>query len=210
MRFARQLYLQYGCGWSAPKGWLNFDASPTLRFERLPIIGHLYTRNTQRFPDNVLYGDIVRGLPIAAASCKGIYCSHVLEHLALTEFDIALQNTFTYLQPEGIFRLVVPDLEQLVRSYLSGTDPMASSRFMEETYLGKRDRARGVRGFLSAWLGNSTHLWMWDERSMTQKLKEHGFKQIRRATFQDSEDLRFNEVEEKGRFDGCLGMQCIK
>ncbi|CAO5043555.1 MULTISPECIES: hypothetical protein [Microcystis] len=28
-------YVQYGCGWSAPSQWRNFDASPTLRFERM-------------------------------------------------------------------------------------------------------------------------------------------------------------------------------
>ena len=46
------LYVQYGCGLSAPAGWMNFDASPTLRFERSPI-GFLYTRNRERFPRNV-------------------------------------------------------------------------------------------------------------------------------------------------------------
>ncbi len=41
--------VQYGCGWSAPFSWRNFDASLTLRFERLPLIGHLYTKNESRF-----------------------------------------------------------------------------------------------------------------------------------------------------------------
>src|SRR5687768_2759097 len=100
-------YVQYGCGWSAPPSWLNFDASPTLRFERLPIVGRLYSRNAQRFPRNVRYGDIVKGLPIAPVSCKGIYCSHILEHLSQEDVEIALANTFRYLRSGGTFRLVV-------------------------------------------------------------------------------------------------------
>ncbi len=56
------LYLQYGCGWDAPDGWLNFDASPTLRIERIPVIGRSISaaikRNAARFPRNVHYGDI--------------------------------------------------------------------------------------------------------------------------------------------------------
>jgi hypothetical protein len=72
-------YVQFGSGFSAPEGWLNFDISPTLRFERLPLIGKLCTCNMQRFRRNVLYGDIVKGLPIPDGSCRGIYCSHVLE-----------------------------------------------------------------------------------------------------------------------------------
>lgn len=91
-------YVQYGCGWSAPKKWRNFDASPTLRFERTPIIGKLYTRNNSRFPENIEFGDIVSGLPIPNNSCKGVYCSHILEHLSLEDFRLALKNTVVILR----------------------------------------------------------------------------------------------------------------
>ncbi|HEX6859864.1 MAG TPA: hypothetical protein VF138_06660, partial [Caulobacteraceae bacterium] len=60
-----KLYVQYGCGLSAPDGWLNFDASPTLRLQRLPLVGRLLTRGRVRFPEAVRYGDITRGLPLA-------------------------------------------------------------------------------------------------------------------------------------------------
>ncbi len=53
--------MQYGCGFNAPSGWKNFDVSPTLRFERLPLIGRLYSKNQQRFPENVEYGDQMAG-----------------------------------------------------------------------------------------------------------------------------------------------------
>lgn len=118
-------YVQYGCGWSAPSGWRNFDASPTLRFERLPLIGQLYTKNETRFPANEEYGDIVKRLPITPESCKGVYCSHVLEHLSLDDFRTALHNTFQILQ-RGVFRFVLPDLEYSVRRYLDNRLPDAS------------------------------------------------------------------------------------
>ena len=38
-------YVQYGCGFSTCNGWRNFDASWTLRFERIPVIGRIYTKN---------------------------------------------------------------------------------------------------------------------------------------------------------------------
>ena len=34
-------YVQYGCGLSAPHEWLNFDASPILRLQKLPLLGQL-------------------------------------------------------------------------------------------------------------------------------------------------------------------------
>lgn len=85
-------YVQYGCGWSAPRGWRNFDASPTLRFERLPLIGRLYTRNASRFPENIEYGEIVKGLPVSSGSCNGVYCSHILEHLSLDDYDCIAED----------------------------------------------------------------------------------------------------------------------
>ena len=57
------------------------------------------------------YGDIVKGLPVDYASCKGIYCFHVLEHLSPDNFRIALGNTYKFLQPGGVFRFVLPDLQ---------------------------------------------------------------------------------------------------
>ena len=203
-------YVQYGCGWCAPRTWLNFDASPTLRFERLPLIGAFYTRNAKRFPENVQYGDITRGLPIPPDSCIGIYCAHVLEHLARNELDAALRNTYSYLKVGGVFRFVLPDLEQLARNYLADASTEAADRFMEASCLGKKERPRGVRELAVAWLGNSAHLWMWDEKAMTEQLRKHGFVDIRRAALGDAEDRKFREVEVAERFNGCLAMQCRK
>lgn len=204
------LYVQFGCGFSAPATWLSFDASPTLRFERFPILGRVYTRNTKRFPAAIRYGDIVKGLPISDNSCAGMFASHVLEHLSLAEFDIALNNVYRYLKPGGTFRLVVPDLRKLANDYLTSEDPLASFAFLDQSYLGKRTRSKSLRALIIASLGNSQHLWMWDEMSMQHKLTEYGFRNVRRALFGDSEDTRFNDVEDAGRFYGCLAMQCLK
>ena len=37
----KKIYVQYGCGLAAPKEWMNFDGSPTLRVQQIPIIGAL-------------------------------------------------------------------------------------------------------------------------------------------------------------------------
>lgn len=203
-------YVQYGCGWSAPREWRNFDASPTLRFERLPLIGRVYTKNKSRFPNNVEYGDIVKGLPIPADSCEGVYCSHILEHLSLYDFRIALQNTKKIIRPNGIFRLVLPDLEWSAKHYSQNASDEAAYEFMKETSLGQEKRARGFRGLISTWLGNSQHLWMWDYKSIKLELENAGFVGVRRASLGDSSDPVFNIVEEEGRWANCLGVECRK
>jgi SAM-dependent methyltransferase len=205
---ARLGYVQYGCGWCAPKEWTNFDASLTLKWERLPILGR-YTKNSQRFPGNVTPGDIVKGLPIPDESCQGAYASHVLEHLALKDFHKALQNTHRILRKGGIFRLVVPDLECSAREYIAGLDhgePNANTVFLRATHLGCESRDPGFMG-LARKLFALPHLWMWDESSMTQALNDHGFRQIRRCHFGDCEDAMFSLVEDSGRFEKALGME---
>ena len=201
-------YVQYGCGFCAPEGWENFDASPTLRFERLPIIGRLYTKNRSRFPASVRYGDIVLGLPVPAGTCCGIYCSHVLEHLSLADLRLALQHTFAMLAPGGIFRLVVPDLEHLARQYLDDPMDSASSAFMRASGLGQERRVRGIRGMVVGSLGNAEHRWMWDFKSLARELANAGFVDVRRAAFGDCPDPMFQAVEDPGRWQNCLGIEC--
>jgi predicted SAM-dependent methyltransferase len=202
-------YVQYGCGWCAPKEWINFDASLTLRWERIPILGRC-TKNSQRFPVNVRPGDIVEGLPIPDESCSGVYASHILEHLALDDFHRALTNTFRMLRKGGIFRLVVPDLEWSAREYLSRFDrsePGANAFFLRETSLGIERRARGLMGRVTRALNTSAHLWMWDSKAMAQALNEHDFVRIRRCHFGDCEDAMFSIVEDRSRFEHAVAME---
>lgn len=201
------LHVQYGCAFSAPEGWLNFDASPTVRFERLPVVGGLYTKNRTRFPPTVRYGDVVAGLPLETGSCSGVYASHVLEHLCLDDCRAALRETLRILGDGGIFRLVVPDLRVLAERYLDASrrgDAGAAIRFLEGTALGVRSRPRGAMGVARKLLGNSAHLWMWDEAGMRAELERAGFSRIRRAQLGDCEDPLFALAEDPERFvDAC-------
>jgi hypothetical protein len=199
-------YVHYGCGLSAPQEWLNFDASPTLRLQKLPLLGQM--AGGPKFPSNVRYGNIVAGLPVTTRTCRAVYCSHVLEHLSLSHFRIALTNTRSLLAEGGIFRLVVPDLRVSARRYLEDDGDTAAIRFMEETCLGVLERPRGLTGLLRTVLGSSQHLWMWDFGSMRRELEAAGFKAIRAARSGDSEEPLFAAVEEESRWVDAVGIQC--
>jgi SAM-dependent methyltransferase len=210
-----KLYVQYGCGLSAPNGWINFDASPTLRIQKIPVFG-AFINNKQyvRFPTKVHYGDIIKGLPIDEDSCTGVYCSHTLEHLALQDFRKALKNTYKILKVGGIFRCVVPDLEYSAREYIKSLDSgdnLASVKFMgNDTLLGIEKRPRGFEGFLRSFWGNSHHLWMWDSKSLSEELKNAGFTHIRACNFNDCYDEMFKYVEEIDRFEKAVATECVK
>ena len=208
-------YVNYGCGLSAPKEWINFDVSPTLRLQNTPIIGSLLSKSLNvSFPENVKYGNIISGLPIEDDSCNGVYCSHTLEHLALEDFRVALRNTLKILKPNAIFRCVVPDLEYAARTYLKDLEAgnrIANYEFIKENlHFGLEQKPKGFKGFLSTLLGNSHHLWMWDSESLSKELEDAGFKAIRKCNFNDCEDKMFNIIEERSRFQNAVAIECRK
>ena len=203
-------YVQYGCGLSAPATWRNFDASPSLRIERIPLLGRLFKKNARTFPRNVEFGDIVRGLPVGADTCSAVYCSHVLEHLALEDCRAAMRNTCKILKPRGIFRLVLPDLEHEINQYLRNPASDAALSLLRVTLLGQERRPRGPRASLSIWFGNAPHRWMWDYKALAEELRRAGFVDIRRAQFGDFTDPMFRDVEDPGRWNNCLGVECRK
>lgn len=205
------LCVQYGCGNCAPEGWLNFDCSPTLRLQRLPVAGNLFRAVARtKFPASVRYGDIVSGLPIAAESAGAVYCSHVLEHLAMNDLHIAITNTLRILRPDGVFRMVLPDLRLIATQYVRDPGPDASLTFMRDTGLGVESRARGLVSFARHWFGNANHLWMWDYESLSAALVAAGFRKPRRAAFNDSAEPRFTAVENADRWHHALGIECIR
>jgi predicted SAM-dependent methyltransferase len=163
-----------------------------------------------RFPRNVEYGDITRGLPVPSDSCRALFCSHVLEHLALRDLTVALVESYRIIRKGGLFRLVVPDLELCILNYTRKSGADAAIEFMRDTLLGKETRKRTLNAFLREWLGNSSHLWMWDYKSMERELRNVGFVNIRRANYGDATDPAFRDVEEEERWQGCLGIECRK
>lgn len=206
----RSGYVQFGAGLCGPEDWTNFDVSPTLRLQRLPLVGGLFGGIGPKFPKTVRYGDVIRGLPVAENSCDAIYCSHVLEHLSLADFRTALRNTYKYLKPGGRFRFVLPDLEQLISDYQASGGSDAAMKFMKDSYLGHESRKKGLAGLLRSSIGNSAHLWMWDYKAMEDELAKAGFVNIRRASYGDSGDAHFDSVEVEGRWQGALGVECFK
>jgi hypothetical protein len=210
MKTVKSEYIQFGCGPYAPEGWQNFDAGPAFWLQKnLPFLRPiLVKRGFPDYPKNIMFGDVILGLPVKPQSAKAVYCSHVLEHMALDEFRTAIRNVFQYLMPGGCFRLVVPDLEFLAKEYVADSRDDAASRFMRDSHLGETSLKRGLGSLPRALFGRSKHFWMWDYKGIADELKAAGFVNISRALFGDSADPRFKEVESPGRWENCLGVEC--
>jgi predicted SAM-dependent methyltransferase len=206
-------YIQFGCGTSAAPSWRNFDIGPSFWLQkRFPFLkSSLVKRGFPDYPVSAIeVGDVTKGLPVRQRSAKAVYCSHVLEHLTLEEFRIAVRNVYSYLREDGLFRMVVPDLEHLTSAYLADQSSEAAFRFMNDACLGEERLPRGLRALPRAVFGRTRHLWMWDYKGLSKELAEAGFTHIRRAQMGDSVEPRFVDVEDAGRWENCLGVECRK
>jgi predicted SAM-dependent methyltransferase len=219
----QKLYVQYGAGNQAVSEWISFDASPTLLLQRIWLIGAILTPKLNAVFDNeILYGCIVRGLPLKIGSVDGIFCSHVLEHLAYDDFRVALKNTFKYLKKGGRFRLIVPNLEYYINRYLINKETSnfeaqsnAASNFMEGTSLGNINSRLGIFNRLRESIGNSRHQWMWDFPGLKMELESCGFINIQKFQAGNCNETIFLNPEREHQFGDVmmqqgLAIECFK
>lgn len=101
---AAEEFLNVGCGrrFSRDPRWLNVDLVPAV-----PEVRQI---------------DVQDGLPFPADTFAAVYHSHVLEHLDPSAGLAMLRECHRILQPGGILRVVVPDLETIARCYLARLD----------------------------------------------------------------------------------------
>jgi hypothetical protein len=217
-----KLYVQYGAGNEAVNGWLNFDASPTLRIQKIPFIGRLFRSHLNCiFDDDVMYGDIIKGLPIKENSVDGLFCAHVLEHLSYADFFVALDNSFKYLKRGGVFRIIVPNLEYYINRYQTSLNSdnederaLAAIEFCKGTCFGMEGSRSTLTLRLKDAFANSSHRWMWDFLSLSQALSLKGFININEFRYGDCSDEMFLRPERMHQFGDSelygLAIECTK
>ena len=91
--------LNVGCGRRFHASWTNIDLDSC--------------------DPEVQQHDITQGLPFKDDSFDAVYHSHVLEHLDPRDGEALLDECFRVLKPNGVLRIVVPNLEQIATLYLN-------------------------------------------------------------------------------------------
>jgi predicted SAM-dependent methyltransferase len=153
----RPLYLNLGSG---PRGlasphWINVDGYPDVNVQHLV--------------------DLARPLPIADNMLDGIFSEHVQEHFSLEDGIGLLKECHRVLVPGGWLRLVMPDAERIVKTYLENPAelmqhrPVPSMRPMEAVNAYFRQRYE--------------HQCLYDFDLASHAFSEAGFTDITRADF---------------------------
>ena len=91
-------YLNIGCGSHFDTLWTNIDFRKT--------------------GEGVIAYNLLKGIPFPDNSFEVVYHSHVLEHFSKNDGVFLVKECYRVLKPNGIIRIVIPDLEQITRHYL--------------------------------------------------------------------------------------------
>lgn len=95
---SEQILVNLGCGSTFHPRWINLDLNPV--------------------SPEVYCVDVGRPLPFEDQSIDVAYASHVLEHLPPHQAPCFMREVQRVLKYGGIFRVVVPDLEQISNEYI--------------------------------------------------------------------------------------------
>ena len=177
--------LNIGCGPTPTRGWLNYDNSWSVRLARRPLLlavvkrAHLLDdaqlRMCQAARDEGILCGSAQAMSHETGTVDVIYSSHMLEHLDRTSARQFLREAYRVLRPEGILRLAVPDLAQLIHRYNMDGDANA---FLTASLL-SMEQPRTVRSKVRyLLLGSRHHAWMYDARSLVGLVEQAGFDRV--------------------------------
>jgi predicted SAM-dependent methyltransferase len=133
------------------------------------------------------------GLPFIDGQCRFVFLSHLLEHLFYpTDVMGLLEDIYRILEPGGVVRIVVPDIEQCLRAYQENDRHFFEQRV--EHWGAGDGQATRLEHFLSyagagpdpAWLFEA-HKFGYDFETLERALQRAGFTNIIRSQFMGSE-----------------------
>ena len=171
-----EIKINIGCGLSGIPGWHNFDNSPTIPLSRIPLINRLM--KSPAWPRDVKRYDVRRGLRFRAGSVRYIYSSHTFEHFTYKEALSIAKECYRVLAPGGILRIVVPDLELIVREYVADSNPKAA-----QTFLSRLSLNHSLQDVVHP---GSNHSQMYDGKALVYLLREAGFQNVAVSRFGES------------------------
>jgi predicted SAM-dependent methyltransferase len=94
--------LNLGCGSRFRDGWVNVNFTSTGK--------------------DVIAADLGKGIPFPDDYFDAVYHSHLLEHISKSDAPFFMKECHRVLRKGGVIRVVVPDLEAIVKQYLTSLE----------------------------------------------------------------------------------------
>ncbi len=197
---SNDIKINIGCGLSGIAGWHNLDNSPTITISRIPLLRRWL--KAPAWPRDVQRCDVRKGLRFKDGSVRYIYSSHAFEHFTYPESLAIAKDCFRVLAPEGVLRIVVPDLERIVRMYLDDPQPQAA-----QTLLSRMSLNHSIQDVIHP---GSNHSQMFDTKALVHLLHEAGFERVEGSSFAKSAIPEIDQLDLEVRRNESLYVESRK
>lgn len=209
-----RIWLNVGSGYFFLDDFLNVDSNflvfvaPFYRIAKpmlkAPAREWIETYKAKRHGDNFLFANCRRPLHFPPNSVDHILISHFLEHLHLEDATAVVRNYFSILRAGGTLHVIVPDLGQRAREYVSKLgDAAETDAFVAWLNFEKRRMPRLVVRLLrvTGWF-DLEHCWLYDYPSLAKLVGDAGFEVLGRnespsATFRRDDPCQVNVLARK-------------
>jgi SAM-dependent methyltransferase len=170
--------LHFGCFDQIYEGWVNTDITPRSRIARIPFLPEILhntgfisrerlEQHRQGIFKQIRRLDLTKRFPFKDGEFSAAFSSHVLEHLYHDQAAFALREVHRVLEPGGILRVAVPDLDKCISEY----DPSNPDDFCAAIFESRQVREK------------NQHHWMYNESSLGTLLRNVGFSEVNRCDF---------------------------
>ncbi len=190
--------LNLGCGNVRPEGWYNADSSLNANLQRIPLIGKFVSGmfNTVSYESsNFHYINLNKRWTFEDNSVDVVYASHLYEHLTQESAKLFMEEAYRTLKPGGVCRIVVPDLYQISKRYISDyeSDVENTTEFIMWAINMHRE---GQYGAQIPWIKKQVfeaqgyphqHKFMYDSKSLEKIFTKFGFHDMRSLSYGVSE-----------------------
>jgi predicted SAM-dependent methyltransferase len=173
--------LHLGCFDRPIRGWINTDVTPHIWVARTPGLAVLLWRlgriSDARYEQHrrgvfrpVRYMNAAKKFPYPDNYFVAVFSSHFLEHLHPPEAQICLSEILRTLEPGGVCRTVVPDLDIFVNSYDARDPDVFLKKLFEPSERQK-----------------NTHHWLYNANSLVSLLLETGFRRAYQCNYRQGQ-----------------------
>jgi predicted SAM-dependent methyltransferase len=161
------LKLHIGCGDHVLESWINIDRHPAQ-----------------------LAMDVRWGLPFRDGCVAFAFLSHALEHFYYPKEALRLlKDIKRVLQPGGVLRVIVPDIEKCLRAYVENDAGFFTNRRRTWTWWPEyATRLEQILPYAGAgsWFGSEGHKFGYDYETLRHLLLSAGFLKVERSEYMKS------------------------
>lgn len=215
--------INLGCGLQCPDGWINIDNSMGVRISRIPILKTILyfiipaswkILPNKEWKSNATWMNITKKISYNDNFADCIYSSHTFEHLSYEDAAFVFSESFRIMKSKGIIRIIVPDFEAILNSYLSNKQVSPS----EACYVFHKDSGYfeipvpdTLFGILIFYFKRkNNHRFLYDEMALKKQFENAGFINIQRKKFRESNIACISEIDIESRFANAICMEAEK